>query len=61
MPATKTQVRAKARERWGRDWHRVHGVMKRARLAWATLEVEGRAPDAERVSVTEADGSQYVV
>lgn len=36
-------LRTLCRERWGKDWHNVHPVIKKARLMWAAGgDVSGR-------------------
>jgi hypothetical protein len=42
MTATKAQARALARKKWGKDWHTIHPVMRKARLAWAFGQLDGR-------------------
>ena len=56
-------LRIKCRERWGPQWWKVHPVMKKARLQWALTAagVQVSAVGVDRVRVTEADGSSYVV
>ena len=53
-------LRIKCRERWGPQWWKVNPVMKKARLQWALLQNEALSA-TDRVRVTEADGSSYVV
>lgn len=52
----KAELRARCRKKWGKEWYKVHPVIKKARLVWATGEVDlGNA-----VRVFESGGS-YVV
>ena len=53
---SKTAIRAMCRAHWGKDWHKVHPVIKKARLVWAQGGVD---PKLGKVVVRE-DGS-YVV
>lgn len=52
----KPEQRTKCRVKWGKNWWRVHPVIKRARLQWASGERL-----ADTVVVTECDGKQYTV
>jgi len=43
MPKHRSEIRARCRARWGKDWHRVHPAIKKARMTWASGgDVEGR-------------------
>ena len=35
LPSAKSTLRAKCRAKWGGDWHKVHPVIKKARIQWA--------------------------
>ena len=40
---SKADVRMVCRKRWGKDWHKVHPVIKKARMTWAAGgDAEGR-------------------
>lgn len=59
----KSELRIKARERWGKDWHKCHPLIKKARLAWCEVVVNGyhyHHPQGDRVHVHEG-GCSYVV
>ena len=32
---SKTDIRMACRKRWGKDWHKVHPAIKKARMTWA--------------------------
>ena len=32
---SKADVRTACRKRWGKDWYKVHPVIKKARMSWA--------------------------
>ncbi len=53
---SKAELRAKCRAKWGRDWHKVHPVIKKCRLAWAT----GQINYLQHVTVHD-EGGTYVV
>ena len=36
---SKADVRTACRKRWGKDWYKVHPVIKKARMTWAAQEV----------------------
>lgn len=43
MPKHRSEIRARCRARWGKDWYRVHPAIKKARMTWASGgDVEGR-------------------
>jgi hypothetical protein len=42
----KADIRLKCRTKWGKNWHNVHPVIKKARLQWAAGE---RLSDTVRV------------
>jgi hypothetical protein len=50
------ELRAKCRARWGNQWHSVHPVIKKCRLAWAS----GTVDPGQMVLVREG-GSSYAV
>jgi hypothetical protein len=52
----KAEHRAKCRAKWGSSWYKVHPVIKKARLQWASGE---RLSDC--VLVTELRGLTYTV
>ena len=54
---TKMALRDKCRKRWGKEWWKVHPVLKLARLQWAAGDV---STTSDRVHVHEVGGS-YVV
>jgi len=57
----KSELRTKARERWGKDWHKCHPLIKKARLAWCDMALAGNLnPKFDRVHVHEG-GCSYVV
>mgnify|MGYP004068068769 CR=1 FL=1 len=57
----KSELRTKARERWGKDWHKCHPLIKKARLAWCDMALSGNLnPKFDRVHVHEG-GCSYVV
>ena len=40
---SKADVRMVCRKRWGKDWYKVHPVIKKARMTWAAGgDAEGR-------------------
>ena len=40
---SKADVRTACRKRWGKDWYKVHPVIKKARMSWAAGgDAEGR-------------------
>ena len=40
---SKSDVRMACRKRWGKDWFKVHPVIKKARMSWAAGgDAEGR-------------------
>ena len=49
----KKEMRDACRKRWGKDWHKVHPAIKKARLTWA----EGGDPTGRVVLVTDESGS----
>ena len=49
-------LRKMCRAKWGKDWHNVHPVIKKCRLAWAS----GRVDLDNAVTVRESGGT-YVV
>ena len=50
---TKTEIRGACRKRWGKDWHKCHPAIKKARVVWAAGgDVEGRT-----VRVTDESGT----
>ena len=56
MPASKKDVREACRKRWGKDWHKVHPAIKKARMTWAAGgDSEGRV-----VVVTDESGCYAV-
>lgn len=38
---SKATLRSKCRIRWGADWHKVHPLIKKARLMWAAGTGDG--------------------
>ena len=46
---SKADVRTACRKRWGKDWHKVHPVIKKARMSWAA----GGDPEGRLVLVHE--------
>ena len=46
---SKADVRTACRKRWGKDWHKVHPVIKKARMSWAA----GGDPEGRLVIVHE--------
>lgn len=53
---SKVEARAMCRAHWGKDWYKVHPLIKKARLAWAI----GEFSEWGRVKVTEP-GRSYMV
>jgi hypothetical protein len=49
-------MRATCRAKWGKQWHNVHPVIKKCRLAWASGKV-----DLGQVVLVREGGSSYVV
>ena len=46
---SKADVRTACRKRWGKDWYKVHPVIKKARMSWAA----GGDPEGRLVIVHE--------
>ena len=46
---SKANVRTACRKRWGKDWYKVHPVIKKARMTWAS----GGDPEGRLVIVHE--------
>ena len=56
-PLNKAEMRAACRKRWGKNWWKVHPVIKVARLAWAS----GCVHAAGDTVVVKEHGDVYVV
>ena len=56
----KLALRKFCRGKWGRDWYKVHPVIKKARMEHATRILEGWS-DVRSVVIVHEDGQAYVV
>ena len=58
---SEVEARAMCRAHWGKDWYKVHPLIKKARLAWCDMALSGNLnPKFDRVHVHEG-GCSYVV
>ena len=52
----KAEIRQACRKRWGKNWHKAHPVIKKARMVWAA----GGDPNGEHIVVYDKGGDTYV-
>lgn len=52
--AARVNARAICRKKWGPNWHKVHSIIKKARIMWA---IGSNDDDVGNVVVTDASGS----
>jgi len=57
---SKAEVRGFCRSKFGKDWHKVHPLIKKARLQYAAIQLGYVSADKTTVRVTES-GMRYSV